>query len=189
MGQPGGDGDVRLAWLVRRAAGSAGADPATAAGLLAEALSVATGEAVTIRRSTDGGRSLEPVAVHHPDPGLLAAMREVTAATVEAADSGLWRAVLQGEDLVVVPVPADGPPPPTASAAQRAFLARWPLRVVAGVRVQHEGRTLGGVSLLRFVDERAFTDSDLRLLRTTGDLVAPVLQGWGDRRSAGDGDP
>ncbi len=188
MGLPGGDGDVRLAWLVQRAARTAGADPTAAVVLLAEALAVATGEAVTIRRLTDGGRSLAPVAVHHPDPVLLGAMREVTAATVEAADSGLWRAVLEGEDLVVVPVPADGPPPPTASATQRAFLARWPLRVVAGVGVRHAGRVLGGVSLLRFVDDRPFTDSDLQLLRTTADLVAPVLVGWADRRSPGDGD-
>lgn len=167
--------DVRSDWLAGQADRLRTATPADAVDGLAEALSLATGEAVTVRRLTADGRSLVAVAVHHPDAGLRAAMREVVHRTSETRSAGLWQEVLDQGRTVVFPVPLGGAVPSAASAAQREFLARWPLRVVAGTPVRDGADVVGGVSLLRFVDDRPFTGADLALLETVAEAVAGPL--------------
>lgn len=167
--------DVRSDWLAAQVDRLRTAAPAEVVEGLAEALSLATGEAVTVRRLAADGRSLVAVAVHHPDAGLRAAMREVVHRTSETRSVGLWRDVLDEVRTVVFPVPSGGAVPAAASGAQREFLARWPVRVVAGTPALVGGTVVGGVSLVRFVHDEPFSVADLALLEAVAAAVAGPL--------------
>lgn len=168
------DVDVRRAWLEDRVDRRVAAclDDALAAAV--ELLASATGDAASLRALSADGRSLLPVAAHHPDPVVNAAMLEVMERSTQPADSGLWRPVVEHRRPRRYEVEPTKPPP-QASAQQREFILRFPVRAVLGVPVLDGEQVLGGVALVRYTDTRPFTDADEGLAAATALRVAPLL--------------
>jgi len=157
---------------------------------LAQDLSLATAEAVTLRRLTDDGRWLVPLVSYHPDRGLQAAMAASASAVTPAADSGLWSPVLRDRRPVRWHLPG-GSVPTEAVRAQAEHLRRYEVRAVllAPLHAPDVG-LVGGVGLHRYGRDAPFTDADEALLvqfaaQVAGlaALVAASLSG------SGGGDP
>jgi PAS domain S-box-containing protein len=137
-------------------------DPARVLTLIAEHVAELTGDACTVRLLSDDGTQLRPVAVHHADAELRAAMWQVMEQTTERADVGLWKPVIEGHRAVRVAVA--GQIPADASDAQAAFMRRYPMSAIMGVPLIARGRVLGGISLVRYGDGTPFTDADASFL-------------------------
>ncbi|MBC3763948.1 GAF domain-containing protein [Quadrisphaera oryzae] len=141
---------------------------------LVERLSLATSEAVSLRRLTQDGRTLLTVAWYHPDPEVREATGRVVSAPGSVEDSGMWRPVVGGR-VVRYHMPA-GSLPEQASAAQAVLLARYPLRAIMGAPVRAEdGVLLGGVALIRFARDAPFSDADERILIAFAHQVSRLL--------------
>lgn len=153
---------------------------------LAEDLSLATADAVTIRRLSPDGRSLHHVAAYHPDREMRAAMAGVMDRTAQAVDSGLWRPIIAERRIIRWHI-RDGSAPAEASPSQRQYLSRYPVRaVMGGPVITTDGRLLGGISLVRFVVDRPFTDGDEVLLADAARRAALALE-FDERIAALDG--
>lgn len=96
-------------------------------GTVAERIAEATGDACTVRLLSEGGLWLRPVAAHHPDPALKAAIWEVMRGTADRTDSGVWRPVVEEGRVVRLGVPREAILP-EASEAQAEFIRRPPCR-------------------------------------------------------------
>lgn len=132
-------------------------------GVMTERLSIAAGSAATLRKLSTDGEWLSPVAAHHPDPGMTAAMTAIMHETAPRARSGLWRPVVEERRAVRYRVDP-GTMPAEASERQVRFLDRFPVTAVLGVPVEHDGRLLGGAALVRYSVPRPFDDGDDALL-------------------------
>lgn len=142
---------------------------------LVEHLSLASGEAVTLRRLSSDGQRLVPVAWYHPDPVARGSIGEIMGHTTDLADAGLWRPVVERRVPARWHVPA-GTVPAEASEEQAHWLHLFPLRAVMGAPVTGEdGVLLGGVALLRFGRDAPFTDVDEDMLVYFAHQVADVL--------------
>lgn len=168
------DDDVRRAWMTDRVERRSLDAVAGALEAAAELLAVATGDAVSLRVLSDDGRSLLPLAAHHPDPEVNAAMLEVMARSVQPADSGVWRPVVEERRPRRYEV-APGEPPAEASAQQRDFMRRFPVTAIVGAPVLDGDRVLGGASLVRYTDPRPFSDADEEMVVACAVRVAPLL--------------
>ncbi|MER5673679.1 GAF domain-containing protein [Pseudonocardia alni] len=135
----------------------------TLLGAMTERLSIAAGSAATLRRLSADGEWLSPVAAHHPDPGMTAAMTAIMEETAPRARSGLWRPVVEERRAVRYRVDP-GSTPAEASDEQARFLDRFPVTAVLGVPVEHDGRLVGGTALVRYSVPRPFDDADEALL-------------------------
>lgn len=141
---------------------------------LVEHLSVATSEAVTLRRLSADGQRLVPVAWFHPDPSARGAIGEIMSHTTDLADAGLWRPVVEQRGPARWHLPP-GTAPAQASQEQAQWLHRYPLRAVMGAPVLDGEALLGGVALLRFGRDAPFTDGDEDMLVYFAERVADVL--------------
>lgn len=167
---------VARAWLLSRIDRRCTRTIAELLNELAEDLSLATADAVTIRRLSGDARSLHHVAAYHPDREMRAALTGVMIRTAQAADSGLWRPII-GERRVIRWCIREGAAPAEASPGQLEYLRRYPVRaVMGGPAITPEGRLMGGVSLVRFVVDRPFTDDDEVLLSDAALRAALALE-------------
>lgn len=141
---------------------------------VARTLAESTGDACTVRLLSEDGRWLQAVAAYHPDPELLQAIRQVVAETAQRSDAGVWRPVIEEHRTIRLPV-ADQAPPADASPAQAAFIRRHRVRWIMGAPLLVGGRTLGGLSLVRYDDATPFTDDDERLIRDLADRAALAI--------------
>lgn len=141
---------------------------------LVEHLSLATSEAVTLRRLSADRQRLVPVAWFHPDPSARGAIGEIMSHTAELSDAGLWRPVVQERRPARWHLPP-GSAPALASEEQARWLQRYPLRAVMGAPVVGGEDLLGGVALLRFGRDAPFTDDDEGMLVYFAERVADVL--------------
>lgn len=180
---------IARAWLLSRIDRRYSRAMADLLAELAEDVSLATADAVTIRQLSPDGRSLHHVAAYHPDTEMRAAMADVMSRTAQAADSGLWRPIM-GERRVIRWHIREGSAPAEASPGQLRYLSRYPVRaVMAGPAIAPGGRLVGGVSLVRFVVDRPFTDDDELLLADAARRAALALE-FDDRIAAlGSGRP
>jgi GAF domain-containing protein len=140
----------------------------------AEALSIASGDATSIRVLSAGGTWLFPLAAHHPNGAIQRAMNESMRQSAERADSGLWVPVINERRLVMFDI-TDRTIPVDASPSQAAFLRRYPVTRVMGVPVIDRADVVGGVSLVRFVDERQFSEADCALLADVAARAARAI--------------
>jgi GAF domain-containing protein len=161
----GPQADAATAWLLSRLDQRCAEAAQELLVSMVEDLALATSEAVSLRVLSTDRKWLLPVVAYHPDPMLHERMTEVMTSTAQTADSGLWRRVLAERRPVRWHI-APGDVPADASAEQAEFLRRWPLRAVLGVPLiaRDRGELIGGVSLVRFVRDEPFTDSDEALL-------------------------
>nr|WP_305076383.1 GAF domain-containing protein [Quadrisphaera sp. RL12-1S] len=141
---------------------------------LVEHLSLATSEAVTLRRLSADRQRLVPVAWFHPDPSARGAIGEIMSHTAELSDAGLWRPVVEERRPARWHLPP-GSAPALASEEQARWLQRYPLRAVMGAPVVGGEDLLGGVALLRFGRDAPFTDDDEGMLVYFAERVADVL--------------
>jgi PAS domain S-box-containing protein len=141
--------------------------------LIAEYVAETTGDACTVRLLSDDGTQLRPVAVHHADAELRAAMWQAMEQTTERADVGVWESVIEGRRAIRIAIA--GQIPPDASDAQAAFIARYPVREMMALPLIARGRMLGGISLARFGDGSPFTDADMSFLDLLGERAALTI--------------
>jgi len=141
---------------------------------VAETVAEETGDACTVRLLSDDGLWLRPVAAHHPDPTLKAAIWEIVRGTADRTDSGVWRPVVEEGRVVRLGVPRDVIPS-EASEAQAEFIRRHPMSGIMGAPLIARGRTLGGISLVRYGTEEAYVEEDERFLRDLADRAALAI--------------
>ncbi|PWJ48836.1 GAF domain-containing protein [Quadrisphaera granulorum] len=142
---------------------------------LVEHLSMASGEAVTLRRLSDDGQRLVPVAWFHPDPNARAAIGKIMSHTTDLSDAGLWRPVVENLRPTRWHLPP-GTAAAEATAEQVEWSQRYPLRAVMCAPVLgRDGELLGGAALLRFGRDAAFTDDDEAMLVFFTEQVADLL--------------
>lgn len=170
----GREADARRLWLLSQVDTVCVDAVDTLLSSIVDRLSIATADAVTVRALSEDGRSLLPVAVHHPDPDVRSAMASVMAETVQPADSGLWLPVIEERAPRRWQTPA-GEPPAEASGKQADFLRRFPIRAVLGVPLIVDDRIIGGVSVVRFGVDEAFTDEDETLASACAARIAAAL--------------
>ncbi|WP_037039812.1 GAF domain-containing protein [Pseudonocardia halophobica] len=139
-----------------------------------ETLAVASATAASVRMLSEDDALLLPVAAHHPDPHLRSKIASVMDRTAPRPRSGIWRPVVDCRRAVRLRIDRDRLPP-EASPEQREFLLHYPLTAMLGVPLEHEGRLVGGASLVRFSVDMAFTDDDEALLYDFAARVAPLL--------------
>jgi PAS domain S-box-containing protein len=141
---------------------------------VAETIAEETGDACTVRLLSDDGLWLKPVAAHHPDPTLKSAIWEIVRGTADRTDSGVWRPVVEEGRVVRLGVPRDGIPP-DASEAQAEFIRRHPMSGIMGAPLIARGRTLGGISLVRYGRAEAYVEEDERFLGDLADRAALAI--------------
>ena len=143
-------------------------------GVVAERVSGATGDACTVRLLSEDGLWLRPVAGHHPDPELKAAIWDVMLDTAQRADAGVWRPVMEERRTIRVAVPPQGTPP-DASAAQAEFIRRYPMTGIMGAPLLARGRVIGGLSLVHYGRQDPYTDDDEAFLKDLADRAALAI--------------
>jgi len=141
---------------------------------VAETVAEATGDACIVRLLSDDGLWLRPVAAHHPDPTLKAAIWESVRGTADRTDSGLWRPVVEERRVVRLGVPLDAIPA-NASEAQVEFIRRHPMSGIMGAPLIARGRTFGGISLVRYGRTEAYVEEDERFLEDLADRAALAI--------------
>jgi PAS domain S-box-containing protein len=141
---------------------------------VAERVAEATGDACTVRLLSEDGLWLTPVAAHHPDPALKAAIWGVMQGKTDRTDSGVWRPVVEEGRVVRMTVPSQDVPP-DASEAQAEFIRRHPMSAIMGVPLVARGRLLGGISLVRYGRAGAYVEEDERFLRDLADRSALAI--------------
>ena len=161
-------------WLVNRIDRQISDSVRSLLSAMAVDLAVAAASAVTVRMLSADGQWLFPVAAHHPDPTIEAAMTAVMDDTAQRTTSGLWGRVCEQRRPVRWHVPPEHIPA-EASAAQAEFMRRYPIRAVLGAPLISHGRLLGGAALVRYVVDREFTDDDEAMLCNFGVRAALVL--------------
>ena len=143
---------------------------------MTEDLALATAESATLRRLSADGHLLLPVAADHPDPALRAAMLANAHRTEQTTGSGLWRPVIAECRPMRWHIPP-GAVPAEASTPQAEHMERYPVRaVLAAPLVTPQRELVGGVSLVRYVVDRPFTDDDEALLLAFAARAALVMQ-------------
>jgi PAS domain S-box-containing protein len=141
--------------------------------LIAEHVAELTDDACAVRLLSDDGTHLVPVAAHHADAELRAAMWQAMERSTERVDIGLWKPIIEGRRTVRITVA--GQIPPEASDAQATFIRRYPVGGIMGVPLIARGRVLGGMSLLRFGDQGSFTDVDASFLELLAGRAALTI--------------
>ena len=141
---------------------------------VAETVAEATGDACIVRLLSDDGLWLRPIAAHHPDPTLKAAIWEIVRGTADRTDSGLWRPVVEEGRVVRLGVPRDALPA-DASEAQAEFVRRHPMSGIMGAPLIARGRAFGGISLARYGRTEAYVEEDERFLEDLADRAALAI--------------
>ncbi|QNN54111.1 GAF domain-containing protein [Nocardioides mesophilus] len=139
--------------------------------VLVEELAVVTADAVALRGLSADGRRLVPLAAHHPDVEVQAALLAAMEETTEVGSSGIWQRVMaertpQRWEL------AAGDPPPETPATRLGFLAQYPIRAVLAAPMIARGQLLGGVIVIRLVNDRPFSEDDEALVCAFADRAA-----------------
>ncbi|HEX2728245.1 MAG TPA: PAS domain S-box protein, partial [Rubrobacteraceae bacterium] len=168
--------EQRLLVLARasRAFAESGTDHEMLLRTIAETVAEATGDACTVRLLSEDGEWLRPVAGHHPDPELGAAIREIMRETAQRSDSGVWKPVVQQQRTIRIDVPP-GEIPRDASEAQAAFMRRHTISAIMGAPLVVRGRTIGGLSLVRYGRQSSYTEEDETFLRDLADRAALAI--------------
>ena len=155
---------LRILAEASRAFAEAVPDYETLLQVVAERISEATGDACTVRLLSDDGRWLRPVAGHHPDPELKAAIWAVMEGSARWSDSGLWQTVVKERRTVRASVsPREALP--GASEAQAEFMRRHQMCAIMGAPLVARGRIAGGISLVRYGHQAPYTEDDETFLR------------------------
>lgn len=139
----------------------------------AEALSIASGDGVSIRVRSSDGEWLLPLAAHHPNPTLQEAMWDAMRHTAIKPGQGLWEAVINERRTVAYDL--TGEIPDNAAPAQVEFVKTYPVTHVVGAPVVLDDKIIGCVSLVRYVDRRPFSDNDCALLEDVAARVAVAI--------------
>lgn len=152
------------AWLLGRVDRQCTSEVLALLDRLTEDLSLATSDAVTLRRLSPDGRWLHPVTAYHPDPEIRAALLEGTTASAEVATTDAWRSVLAERRARRWHVPP-GTVPGEAAPAQADHLRRFPVRAALfAPLVTPREDLVGGVALTRYAVDRPFSDAEEQLL-------------------------
>lgn len=141
----------------------------------AEALSIASGDATSIRVLSADGKWLYPLASHHPNPAIQRSIDASMRESAERADAGLWHPVINERRLASYDV-SERTAPPDASATQADFIEKFPVTRVMGAPVVLNDEVVGGVCLVRFVDQRPFSESDCGLLVDVAGRIAFAIE-------------
>jgi GAF domain-containing protein len=147
---------------------------------IADHLSIASGDGVTLRVLSADGQWLLPLAAVHATNEINVALRRTMEQTAVAATAGLWEPVIVGCATVTWNVAHEGSPA-EASTRQQAFLAAHAVTRVAAAPVVDADGPIGGISLVRFVTDRDFSDADLGLLTDAASRAARAIV-FGDLR-------
>ena len=141
--------------------------------LIAEHVAELTGDACTVRLLSDDGTQLRPVAVHHADAELRAAMWQVMEQTTERTDVGVWKPVIEGHRTVRVAVA--GQIPSGCVRRSGGLHAAISDKRDHGMPLIARGRILGGISLVRYGDGSPFTDADASFLQLLAERAALTI--------------
>jgi GAF domain-containing protein len=140
---------------------------------IAEYVAIATADAVTIRRLTDDGQNLVPVAVYDGDQHRAAAMSSIMWQT-QRIDEGLWQPVMENRAPLRWHIPS-GSSVSHASDEQSSFVHRFGIRAILGMPLINSHELVGGMSLVRFGIDRPFDEADEKLMTLCGQRLAPAL--------------
>lgn len=142
--------------------------------VVAEQVSLATGDACTVRLLSEDRAWLQPVAVHHPNPQILSAMAEVMKQTAQRATTGIWQPIIDDRKSIRLLVSPEAMPP-GASPQQIEFMNRFPIRQIMGVPLVARSRVIGGISLVRYKSEPLYSLEDELFMRDLADRAALAI--------------
>lgn len=114
------------------------------------------------------------LAAHHPNSEIRAAMVDAMRRTAEPVRSGVWRPVIENR-VTMRWNTTNQRVPEEASPEQAAFLRTYPVTRIMGVPVLDGARVLGGVSLVRFVTDRDFSEGGEGLLHDVAARAAQAI--------------
>jgi PAS domain S-box-containing protein len=144
-------------------------------GLLGERAATTVGDLAAVGLVSEDGEWLEPVALYHPDPEVLVAMRIVFGSARERVGEGLIAGVLLGGEPLLLP---DFPLEALRSALppeHRPYLDRHGLYNLAAVPLRAQGRVFGALSALRNRPGLPYSEEDLALLQDLADRAALAI--------------
>lgn len=160
-------------WLQQRVQAQA----ATAAQNLlrdtAEMLSIASGDGVAIRVCSKDGQWLLPLAAHHPNPTIQTAMWENMRETAIPLASGVWAQVVGERRTLTYDLRTEIPP--SALPVQVEFVRTYPVTYLMASPVDLNDAIVGCVSLVRYVNAKAFSDNDQSLLEDVARRAAKAI--------------
>lgn len=133
------------------------------------------GDTCVIRLLSEDGQWLQAAACYHPDPAVLAALRELLATVPQRADEGLaGRIIVSGEPLLV-PVVSPGQIGPQLKAEYRPLMERIGVHSILAAPLRAEGRIIGVLGLTRDRPGRPYTTEDLTFLQHLADRAALAI--------------
>lgn len=150
-------------------------DPQTSIALIARRVTELIGDTTIIRLVSKDGLYLDPIAVYHPDPVILAHMRELYATLRQDVNEGFAPRIFQtGQALLI--------PSITMEQIQATIEPRlWPILDLHSVHsliiapLRSQGRILGLLSVMRIQPDNPYTAEDRNFLQDLADRAALAL--------------
>jgi|GEM_PF-384880 len=133
------------------------------------------GDTCVIRLLSEDGKTLDPVAIHAPDPEIRERMEAVLASTLLLADAGaIGRMIRTGEPIMMESV---GPEmlAQIATPEHRSFLDVVPIHSLLIVPLRARGRAIGVLSVLRTRQAIPYVADDRSMLQDMADRAALVI--------------
>lgn len=159
-----------------RAFAEASTDPRRLMDELARICARRVGDMCIVRLLSDDGRTLEPVAAHHPEPEVERELTAVTLTTPLPMGEGLTGRIAREGVTLLIPVAAPHEVALSVPRTFRAYAERHPMRSVLGVPIVASGRVAGTLLMAREAEDQPYSHDDLRLVQDIADRAALVLE-------------
>jgi PAS domain S-box-containing protein len=134
------------------------------------------GEICTFHLVTDDRTHVETVAIHHPDPEVLAATRELLSLRARVGEGITGRVAATGEPIFIPVIPTEKLSALAPRPEYRPVIERLALSGLIAVPLTSGGTVIGVLHLLRSKGDPPFTLEDQRLAQDLADRAALAIQ-------------
>jgi PAS domain S-box-containing protein len=134
------------------------------------------GEICTFHLVTDDRTHVETVAIHHPDPEVLAATRELLSLRTPLGEGITGRVAATGEPIFIPVIPTEKLSALAPRPEYRPVIERLALSGLVAVPLRSGGTVIGVLHLLRSKGDPPFTPEDQRLAQDLADRAALAIQ-------------
>lgn len=167
---------AELLALMSHAFAQAGLDYAGVLNTVAQRVAESSGDAVIIRMLTEDRRWLEPVAYYHPDPNILATLRESLLNVPHLASKGMAGRVFKtGLPLLISDL--DSHEAKSIIAQENAPSPdQLPYQSALTVPLRAQGASIGTLSLIRFQSGKPYTLTDQNFYQDLADRAALAIE-------------
>ena len=125
---------------------------------------------------SEDGRWLTPAAVHHPDPELVLATRDIFARAPQPAEAGVIGRVVQTGRPQRVSAASLAEMEALILPEHRPHLQRTPTFSLLAVPLRARGRILGALSVSRQTPDRPYTAADEQFLQDLADWAGLAIE-------------